>query len=43
MLIINEIDVFLNYSLSISNLNNYIFFHFVIAINIKVNIKKFKE
>ena len=26
MLIINEINVFLNYSSSISNLNNYIFF-----------------
>ena len=41
MLIINEIDVFLNYLSLISNLNNYIFFHFVIK-NIK-NIKKFKK
>ena len=47
MLIINEIDVFLNYSSSTlklaSNLNNYIFFHFVIAIDIKIDIKKSKK
>ena len=41
MLIINEIDVFLNYLSSTSNLNNYIFFHFVIK-NIK-NIKKIRK
>ena len=38
MLIINKIDVFLNYLLLISNLalnlNNYIFFYFVIVIDI---------
>ena len=41
MLVINEIDVFLNYLSSTLNLNNYIFFHFVTK-NIK-NIKKFKK
>ena len=47
MLIINEINVFLNYSLLtsklVSNLNNYIFFHFVIVIDIKIDIKKFRK
>ena len=43
MLIINEINVSLNYLSLILNLNNYIFFHFIIAIDIRINIKKFKK